>query len=103
MLQTAASAMDITQSNYRSLFGSDSLDHWMEGNIWDNGNPTGPPRNGIHEDESSAKILEVDTWKPRFNSQKNQGSITSSSNYSTDLSYMNRTLMLFDSPSKYSP
>lgn len=86
----------------RTKFGSNWLDSWMGGNVWDNGNPAGPPRNSRYEDESSAKILEVDTWKPHFNSQTNQGSITSSSNHAIDPDCTNKTFMPVDSPFKHS-
>lgn len=70
----------------------------MEDSILDNGNPDGPPRNNGHEDERSAKILEVDTWKPHFN---NQGSIRSSSNHAFDPDHMNKTFTPYDPQLKY--
>ncbi|XP_028756371.1 protein IQ-DOMAIN 14 isoform X2 [Neltuma alba] len=44
----------------RSRFVSQWYDNWMEENVWNH------PRG---DDEKSDKILEVDTWKPRLNSQ----------------------------------
>lgn len=73
----------------------------MDNSVWDNGNPSDPLRNNRHEDEKSAKILEVDTWMPCFNSQTNQENIKSSSNHSFDPEGMNKTFVPFESP-KYS-
>ncbi|PKI35796.1 hypothetical protein CRG98_043831 [Punica granatum] len=86
----------------RAEFSSNWLDRWMEDSVLDSSNPDGPLRNKRHEDERSAKILEVDTWKPHFYSQTDHGSTQLSSNCAVDPDYMNKTFMPFDSPSKYS-
>lgn len=55
------------RESVRTRFGSKWLDHWME-------------ENGLsqtRDDEKSDKILEVDTWKPQFNSHHSSNSFHS--------------------------
>ncbi|KAK4792799.1 hypothetical protein SAY86_023234 [Trapa natans] len=71
----------------------------MENSVWDNGSLDDPALRGCkQEDERSAKILEVDTWMPRFNSQ---ASIRSSPNHSVDHGGMGKIFVPFE-PANYS-
>ncbi|KAI6696285.1 hypothetical protein NL676_016404 [Syzygium grande] len=80
-------------------FGSNWLDRWMEEGVRDD-HGDAPPRHR-HDDERSSKILEVDTWKPRLNSQRNQETYQSL-HQAIESNYINQNVMVSDSPSKYS-
>lgn len=85
----------------RARFGSNWLDHWMEDNVCSKTSDAPSLKNGHPDDEKSAKILEVDTWKPRFNSHRSSSSFQTAHHYlSSD--HNNENLMAYESPSKRS-
>ncbi|GKV04995.1 hypothetical protein SLEP1_g17064 [Rubroshorea leprosula] len=82
----------------RARIGSNRLDCWIEENSRNNhGNVS--IRHGHGDDEKTDKILEVDTWKPRLNSQQSSRTFRT---YQHGLSadYNNYSFMTFDSPRK---
>ncbi|KAK3447238.1 hypothetical protein EUGRSUZ_A02807 [Eucalyptus grandis] len=95
-----------SNSNFRgnidmegAKFGSNWLDRWMEEGVRDD-HGDAPPRHR-HDDERSSKILEVDTWKPHLNSQRNRETYQSL-HQAIESNYINQNAMVFESPSKYS-
>ncbi|XWS50577.1 hypothetical protein CRYUN_Cryun12cG0098600 [Craigia yunnanensis] len=83
----------------KARMGSNLLDHWMEECLWNNRRDA-PLRHRHADDEKSDKILEVDTWKPRLNSQQSNRKFKASQHGSA-LDY-NKSFMAFDSPRKLS-
>ncbi|XP_022738726.1 protein IQ-DOMAIN 14-like [Durio zibethinus] len=83
----------------KAQMGSNWLDHWMEESLR-NHQRDAPLRHRHVDDENSDKILEVDTWKPRLNSQQSNRNFRASQHGSA-LDY-NQTFMAYDSPRKLS-
>ncbi|XVE64180.1 hypothetical protein DITRI_Ditri07aG0081100 [Diplodiscus trichospermus] len=82
----------------KARMGSNWLDQWMEESLWKRRDV--PLRHRHADDEKSDKILEVDTWKPRLNSQFSNKNFRASRHGST-LDY-NQSFMAYDSPRKLS-
>ncbi|OMO97921.1 IQ motif, EF-hand binding site [Corchorus olitorius] len=83
----------------KERMGSNWLDRWMEESLWNSGREA-PVRHGRVDDEKSDKILEVDTWKPRLNSQQSSRNFRVSQHGSA-MDY-NQSYMTYDSPRKQS-
>ncbi|XP_022765197.1 protein IQ-DOMAIN 14-like isoform X2 [Durio zibethinus] len=83
----------------KARMGSNWLDCWMEESLWNNQRDT-LLRHRHADDEKSDKILEVDTWKPRLNSQQSNRNFRASQHDSA-LDY-NKSFMVYDSPRKLS-
>ncbi|XVE58595.1 hypothetical protein DITRI_Ditri04bG0182100 [Diplodiscus trichospermus] len=83
----------------KTRMGSNWLDCWMEESLRNNRRDA-PLRYGHVDDEKSDKILEVDTWKPRLNSQHSNRNIRACQ-HSSALDY-NQSFMAYDSPRKLS-
>ncbi|XWS61125.1 hypothetical protein CRYUN_Cryun07bG0098400 [Craigia yunnanensis] len=83
----------------KTQMGSNWLDHWMEKSLRNN-HRDAPLRHRHVDDEKSDKILEVDTWKPRLNSQQSNMNFRASQHGSA-LDY-NQSFMANDSPKKLS-
>ncbi|OMO86020.1 IQ motif, EF-hand binding site [Corchorus capsularis] len=83
----------------KERMGSNWLDRWMEESLWNNQRDA-PVRHGRVDDEKSDKILEVDTWKPRLNSQQSSRNFRVSQHGSA-MDY-NQSYMTYDSPRKQS-
>ncbi|KAI9091047.1 hypothetical protein K1719_028317 [Acacia pycnantha] len=84
----------------RAQFGSHLLDRWMEESVWNQPRDVSL-RNMRADDEKSAKILEVDTWKPHFRSHRSSSSFHHASQYYLTSDYVGSE-MAYDSPSKSS-
>ncbi|GAV72491.1 IQ domain-containing protein/DUF4005 domain-containing protein [Cephalotus follicularis] len=96
-----------SNSNLRDIIDLDKartnsnwFDSWMEENQWDNNRDTSM-RHRHADDERNDKILEVDTWKPHFNSQQNNRTFRVSQHVLAS-DYNSQSYMLLDSPSKLS-
>ena len=83
----------------KAQMGSNWLDHWMDESLWNNRRDA-VLRHKHADDEKSDKILEVDTWKPRLNSQQSNRNFRASQRGST-LDY-NQSFMAYDPPRKLS-
>ncbi|XVF53658.1 hypothetical protein PTKIN_Ptkin05aG0116400 [Pterospermum kingtungense] len=83
----------------KARMGSNWLDRWMEESLWNNSRDA-PLRHRHGDDEKSDKILEVDTWIPRLNSQQSNRNFRASQHGST-LDY-NQNFMAYNSPRKAS-
>ncbi|KAK8583510.1 hypothetical protein V6N13_108866 [Hibiscus sabdariffa] len=77
--------------------GSNWLDHWMEESLRNNHRDV-PLRHRHVDDEKSDKILEVDTWKPHLNSQRNNLNFRASQ-HSSAFDF-NQSFMAYDTPKK---
>lgn len=73
MQRCSSNANFRSRESERARFGSKWLDHWTEENAL---GKTG-------DDEKSDKILEVDTWKPQFNSHHSSNSFHTPNHYLT--------------------
>ncbi|GMP24389.1 hypothetical protein CsSME_00001670 [Camellia sinensis var. sinensis] len=80
----------------RTNLGSNWLDRWMEECTW-NSQVDASLKIGRGDDESSDKILEVDTWKPRLNSK-----ISRTAQHVTACNYNDQGLTIFDPLSRQS-
>ncbi|XP_061359894.1 protein IQ-DOMAIN 23-like [Gastrolobium bilobum] len=85
----------------RTRFGSKWLDSWMEDNVC---SQTGDAslKNGHTDDDRSDKILEVDTWKPHFNSHHSSSSFQTAHYHLSSDYNNNENFMAYESPSKRS-
>ena len=59
-------------------------------------------KNWHTDDEKSDKILEVDTWKPQFNSQRSSSSSFHTAHHYLASDNINENFTAYDSPSKRS-
>ncbi|XP_044468399.1 protein IQ-DOMAIN 23-like [Mangifera indica] len=84
----------------KARLGSNWLDHWMEESLLYN-HRVNSLRNGHADDEKSAKILEVDTWKPHLTPHQHNRAFRNSQ-YGCTSDYNNHSFMTIDSPSKLS-
>uniref|UniRef100_A0A803PRC5 DUF4005 domain-containing protein n=2 Tax=Cannabis sativa TaxID=3483 RepID=A0A803PRC5_CANSA len=95
-----------SNSNFRDVMnieknqtGSNWLDRWMEESIW-NSCQSSSMRYGHTDDEKSDKILEVDTWKPRMDTQRSSTRNFQMPRHVLASDYQNRSFTPLDSPSK---
>lgn len=78
----------------KARMGSNWLDHWMEENSRNNHGNASVRHGHCEYDEKNDKILEVDTWKPRLNSQPSSRTIRAKHQ---------DNFMTFESPRKCPP
>lgn len=100
MQRCSSNANFRNRGSERARFGSKWLDHWREEKAL---SQTGDAllKNAHFNDEKSDKILEVDTWKPQFNSHHSSNSFHTANHYSSS-NHNSENSMVYESPSKRS-